>query len=217
MKRKTKNTIITLGAVVIAFGLSGAGSALLTNGFKDFKMFGIDQVIDNSRIAVTSKGSKGTSWVSTYVYFTHPELEEEKQVKTWPGMMAKELVDEVDYVTYQGNNDYTIELTHLMPLKYTNFEKFFKDGGTCGVVLSYETESGRIQSADYMITESGNHYLPLPTENEEEIKATKIEKFTHYGFVSNSKTSDQKSDEEKESSTKDTSSQASSEVSSDDE
>lgn len=208
MKRKTKNTIITIGAVVIAFGLLGAGSALLTDGFKDFKMFGIDKVTDNSRIAVTSKGSKGTSWVSTYVYFTHPDLEEEKQVKTWPGMMAKELVDEADYVTYQGNNDYTIELTHLMPLKYTNFEKFFKDGGTCGVVLSYETEGGRIQSADYMITESGNHYLPLPTENEEEIKATKIEKFTHYGFASNddSKNSDQKSD-----------TSSSSEVSSDDE
>ncbi|MCH5179934.1 MAG: hypothetical protein J1F32_01815 [Erysipelotrichales bacterium] len=195
MKRKTKNTLTGICATILALGALAGGLALLTNGFKEFDMFGIKEV-DNSRVAITTKGTRGSKSVATYVFFDHPDLEFDSNIGTWPGIVAKDVVgtDGYDYVTDNEDGTYTIELTSILPLGYEDFGLFIKEGGTCGVVISYGDEESRIQSKDFFIEESGNHHLTLPTHNKGDITDT-IVKF----YKETLEDDETKEDEKKES------------------
>lgn len=200
MKKKTKKALNGLCAVLILGGVVG-GTAYLTDGFKNFDFFKpTEKVVDDSRVAITMYGSHESKWTSAYVFMNHPDLEEAYlPLGSWEGIMPKDKVGKEDYefITYNGNNSYTIELTELLPLEYDDFSKFIEDGGTCGVILSYATEDnmGRIQSADIVIEESGNHYLTLPTENYGSVSRNVV-KYEKYAVVED-EASDEKQEETK--------------------
>lgn len=176
---KTKGKVILTAVIFATLGLAG-GLALLTNGFKEFDRFGITEVVDNSRVAITIDGTKDEQLVHAYFYFDHEEFENTFEPFKWPGISPKEDVKK-SYITYNEKDSYTIEFENLLPPKYQDFNKFLETGGTCGVVISYGDEESRIQSADYMVIESGNHHLSLPNQNGDKL-TSKIIKFTKLGI-----------------------------------
>lgn len=205
MKKKTKKI---LGGVSVALiiGAVVGGTAYLTKGFKDFDIFKpTEKVVDDSRVAFTIYGTENGKWTSAYVFMNHPDLEDAYlPLGSWEGIMPKDKVgkEDYDYITYNGNNSYTIELTDLLPLEYDDFSKFLEDGGTCGLILSYATEDnlGRIQSSDILIEESGNHYYSMPTENNGQVSHNVV-KFEKYAVVEDEEKEDTSKEETKEEST----------------
>ena len=166
-KRNKKSNIVgvILGLVVVLAAIGGV-SVILKNNVKDTI---INKNVDNSRVAITAKGSVGKKSVSAYVFFQHPELDESEYPVAWPGITAKDEIDKYDYVHDNKDGTYTIELTSLLPLGYYDYSDFLSDGGSCGVVLSFGSDENLIQSKDFFLEESGNHHLTLPTHNYGEI------------------------------------------------
>ena len=208
MKKKNKTLLIT-SLVILTTAIGGVATAVATDGFTQFGNKERPLVVDNSRIAVTMHGTQDSKWTYCYVYMDHPKLEDSYIPESWPGIMPKDKVnkDGYDYISYLGDDTYTIEFTNLLPLEYEDYSKFVEDGGTINVVLSYASEdnSGYIQSKDILLDESGNHYFSMPTENYGDV-AHNVQKFEKYEFVEIEK----EEEEEKEDSTSCTSTSTSS-------
>lgn len=186
MKKKNKNRLLIFLTALISGGVVGS-AFYITNGFKNFDLIKDEKtVVDETRVAISFHGTRSAKDVSAYVFMQIPDVEEAHVPFAWPGLMPTSAINskEYDFVTYNGKNAFTIELTDLLPEGYDDFSNFIEDGGKLGVILSYmnEDDTIRIQSQDYFIEESGNHILSLPTKQYDKI-TSEIVKFEKYVYV----------------------------------
>lgn len=129
-----------------------------------------NQVIDDSRVSVTMKGSYNGKNTNLYVFIDHPDLSGTYVPYSWSGITLNQIdLSEYKNISKEGNI-YTIELTDMfkeLNIGYDTFTNFYKYGGSLGVIISYPTYDNfdLIQSDDLIIRESGNHYLSIPNDN----------------------------------------------------
>lgn len=173
-KKLLSTVLITVLSTGLVVGVVGG----VTNGFEDWNLKNwknnliSEDKIDNTRVALTMPGTYKEQDTYLYVYMDHPKLEDTYELYEWPGISLrnKYKTEGFEYISFDDNNLYTIELTSLLPLDYENYEEFQVSGGTIGAVVSYVNEDGeRIQSDNIVLNESGKHTVKMPRRNHDKV------------------------------------------------